>query len=370
MKISMDELIQPGIQSLPIYQPGKPIEEVAREIGIDSARILKLASNENPLGPSPKALEAAGKALPDTHLYPDGSAWKLREGLSGKHCLPMNHFIVGNGSNDVLELLAGCLIGRGKNAVMSEDAFIVYRLATLHFLGEARTVPAHNHTHDLDALRGAIDDNTRIVFVASPNNPTGTANSAAELREFALSLPERVVFCLDQAYYEYDDDPADLEDLVREGRKVLVCRTFSKIHGLAGFRIGYGMAPPELIAAMHRIRPPFNVNLPGMAAAQAALNDHAFIEKSLQLNQKARAMLENGLKALGVPCLSSKGNFVLGFFRNGQAVYEGLLRRGIIVRPVGIYGFPNGIRISVGLPDQTERMLAELEAVLGETDDV
>jgi len=364
MKAFSEAWYNPQVAGMPVYEPGKPIETLARENGLDPRAILKLASNENPLGPSPLALEAARKSLSQVHLYPDGSGWMLREALARKHGLPSSSFLLGNGSNDVLEMLTAVCVRPGLNTVMSSDAFVVYRLATQHMGGEARMVPAREHHHDLDAMAAAVDENTRIVFVASPNNPTGTAVEKGRLLEFARSLPPWVVFCLDQAYFEYESDPLDPEELIGENRPVLVCRTFSKAYGLAGFRVGYGMGDPEWIAHLNRVRQPFNLNLPALAAATAALADHAFVERSLRMNEVAMNMLTQGLQQLGVQQVPSQANFVLAFFEDAVAVYEDLLRSGVIVRPVGIYGLPHGLRISVGTPEATERFLETLAVIL------
>jgi histidinol-phosphate aminotransferase len=364
MKAFSEPWYNPQVGQMPVYEPGKPIETLAREHGMDPHTIVKLASNENPLGPSPLALEAARKSLSQVHLYPDGSGWKLREALARKHQLPPSSFLLGNGSNDVLEMLTAVCIRPGLNAVMSEDSFVVYRLATQHMGGEARLVPARDHHHDLEAMAAAVDEGTRIVFVASPNNPTGTAVEKGKLVEFARSLPPWVVFCLDQAYFEYEEDPLHPEALIREGAPVLVCRTFSKAYGLAGLRVGYGIGEPEWIAHLNRVRQPFNLNLPALAAAAAALEDQAFVERSLRMNRVGMDLLTGGLERLGIKHVPSQGNFVLAFFEDAAGIYERLLRMGVIVRPVGIYGLPNGLRISVGTPEEVGRFLETLTRVL------
>lgn len=364
MKAFSEHWYNPQVGQMPVYEPGKPIETLAREYGLDPRTILKLASNENPMGPSPLALEAAHQALSRVHLYPDGGGWALREALADKHQLPASSFLLGNGSNDVLEMLTAVCVRPGLNTVMSADAFVVYRLATQHMGGEARMIPPRDHNHDLEAMAAAVDEQTRIVFIASPNNPTGTAVEKERLIEFARSLPPWVVFCLDQAYFEYEDDPLHPEDLIREGWPVLVCRTFSKAYGLAGLRVGYGIGDPEWIAHLNRVRQPFNLNLPALAAASAALADQAFVQRGLRMNRVGMDLLTDGLRQLGVRQVPSQGNFVLAFFEDAGAVYEALLREGIIVRPVGIYGLPDGLRISVGTPADMERLLDTLARVL------
>jgi len=360
-------LVKPELLTQPVYQPGKPIEEVARELGLDPAGILKLASNENPLGPSPKALEAARRALESVRLYPDGGCYALKRALAAKFGLEPGQFIVGNGSNEVLELVGHAFIGPGDEAVMSEGAFIVYKLVTLLFGGKVVETPMLDYRHDLKAMAAAATPRTKVVFVASPNNPTGTANGEDQLLELLDALPGGALLVLDEAYSEYLDNPPDLRPAMAQGKRVLCARTFSKIHGLAGLRIGYGYGDPELIALLDRAREPFNVNAVAQAAALAALEDEAHVQRCRRLNAEGRAQLEAGLEALGVPRIPSLANFVTAQVDDGEAAFACLQRRGVIARPLGPYGMGRWLRLSVGLPEDNRRALEALGSYLQTT---
>ena len=359
------ELANPGILSQPVYEPGKPIDQVARELGLDPAGIIKLASNENPFGPSPKAMAAAEQAVREMHLYPDGGYYTLRQKLAAKWSLGMDQFIIGDGSNEIIELLGHAFLAPGCECVMHQSSFIVYKLVTVMFGAKPVEVPlAAGLRQDLPALLAAITPHTRLVFLASPANPTGATNSAEEITALIRALPPHVIVVMDEAYAEYLDSPPDLRPLLAEGRKVICLRTFSKIYGLAALRVGYGYAAPELIAILQRTRQPFNVNGIAVAAAVAALDDRDFVEKCRHENSAGRTMLGDGFKKLGLGFEPGGGNFLLVRVGDGAAVFTALQARGIITRPVRPYGLPEWLRITVGTPAQNERLLAALAAVI------
>jgi histidinol-phosphate aminotransferase len=358
--MNWDALVRPSVLTQPVYEPGKPIEDVARELGLDPAWIVKLASNENPFGPSPRALAAARKALEQGQLYPDGGCTALRQSLARAHGLDAGQFVVGNGSNEIIELLGHLFLGPGDEAVMGAPAFIVYKLVTLLFGAKAVEVPLADFRHDLEAMARAVTPRTKIVFVASPNNPTGTANGAGELLAFARGLPDSVVLAFDEAYAEYQDNAPDLKPLIKEGRRVVCLRTFSKIYGLAALRVGYGYTGPGLAALLNRARQPFNVNAIGQAAAIAALGDREFVAQCARGNRAGMARLEAGLDKLGLRHAPSSANFLLVEVGDGARCFDALQRRGVIVRPLKSYGLPEWVRITVGTAEQNERLLAEL----------
>ncbi len=362
--MKFESLVNPTVLTQPVYEPGKPIEEVARELGLDAAGIIKLASNENPFGPSPRAVAAAKVALEHGELYPDGGCYALRQKLAAARGLGADQFVVGNGSNEIIELLGHALLRPGDEVVMGAPAFVVYKLVTLVFGAKAVEVPLVNHRHDLARIAAAITPRTRLVFVCSPNNPTGTANSEAELLAFARALPEHVVAVFDEAYAEYVEPTPDLRPLIREGRNVICLRTFSKIYGLASLRIGYGYASPEIIASLNRVRQPFNVNAIAQAAAIAALDDREFTGKCVRENRAGLAQLEAGFRALGREVVPSVANFILVHVGDGLRVFDALQRRGVIVRPVKSYGLPEWVRVTVGTHAQNVRLLEELRVAL------
>lgn len=363
--MKLETLVNPAVLTQPVYEPGKPIEEVARELGLDPAGIVKLASNENPFGPSPLAVAAATRALAQGELYPDGGCFALRQKLAARHGLAPGQFVVGNGSNELLELLGHVFLRPGDEVVMGSPAFVVYKLVTLLFGAKPVEVPVAAWRHDLAAMAAAVTPRTKLVFVASPNNPTGATNGAAELIAFAQALPEHVVLAFDEAYAEYMENPPDLRPLIRAGRKVICLRTFSKIFGLASLRVGYGYGSAEMAALLNRVRQPFNVNAIGQAAALAALDDRAFVERCVCANREGLAQLTAGFRRLGLESVSSEANFLLVKVGDGARVFAELQGRGVIVRPVKPYGLPEWIRVTVGKADQNERLLAELAAVLG-----
>jgi len=356
-------LVNPCILSQPVYEPGKPIEDVARELGLDPASIIKLASNENPLGPSPLGVSAAIRALTHAELYPDGGCVALRQKLAAIHALAPEQIVVGNGSNELLELLGHVFLRPGDEVVMGTPAFIVYKLVTLLFGARPVEVPLVNHRHDLDALARAITPRTKLVFLPSPNNPTGTANTAEEITAFVRALPEHVVFAFDEAYAEYLDNPPDLRPLLAEGRKVIGLRTFSKIYGLASLRVGYGYASPELASLLSRARQPFNVNAIGQAAALAALDDENFVARTRTINTAGLRQLETAFTLRGLAWVPSVANFLLVKVGDGPRAYLELQKRGVIVRPMKPYGMPEWLRVTVGTEAQNTRLLAALDEV-------
>lgn len=359
------DLANPGVLAQPVYEAGKPIETVARELGLDPAGIIKLASNENPLGASPKGLAAAQRALQDVHLYPDGGYYALRAKLAAKHGLGMDQFIIGQGSNELIELLGHAFLAPGRECVMHASAFIVYKLVALMFGATPVEVPlGPGLKQDLPALLAAITPRTRLVCLASPANPTGVTNSAAEIAALVAALPPQVVLVMDEAYAEFLDAAPDLRPAIAAGRKVICLRTFSKIYGLAGLRVGYGYAAPELIALLQRVRQPFNVNAIAAAAAVAALDDEEFVARCRRDNAAGLARLGAGFRALGLEFVPGRGNFLLVKVGDGPAVFDQLQRRGLITRPVKGYGLPEWLRVTVGTPAQNDRLLAELAAVL------
>lgn len=360
--MNLSALVNPSVLSQPVYEPGKPIEDVARELGLAPAGIIKLASNENPLGPSPLAVAAATKALAQSELYPDGGCFALRQKLAARHGLAPEQFVVGNGSNELLELLGHVFLRPGDEVVMGAPAFIVYKLVALLFGATPVEVPLVNHRHDLAALARAITPRTKIVFLPSPNNPTGTANTADEIAAFVRALPGHVVFAFDEAYAEFLENPPDLRPLIAEGRKVIGLRTFSKIYGLASLRVGYGYASPELAALLNRVRQPFNVNAIGQAAAIAALDDAAFVEKTRAVNAAGLRQLEAAFSARGLEWVPSVANFMLVKVGDGARFFAGLQKRGVIVRPMKPYGMGEWLRVTVGSEAQNMRLLAALDA--------
>lgn len=362
--MKLASLARPSVLTQPVYEPGKPIEYVARELGLDPAGIIKLASNENPFGPSPRALAAARRALEQGQLYPDGGCYELRQKLAEQRGLAPDQFVVGNGSNEIIELLGHVFLAPGDEVVMGAPAFVVYKLVTRLFGATAVEVPLREWRHDLARIAAAVTPRTKLVYVCSPNNPTGTANPEAELLAFARALPEHVVGVFDEAYADYVVPPTDLRPLIREGRKIICLRTFSKIYGLASLRVGYGYATAELCALLNRVRQPFNVNAIAQAAALGALDDPDFAANCVRDNRAGLVQLEQGCRVLRLEFVPSVANFMLVKVGDGARVFDALQRRGVIVRPVASYGLPEWIRITVGSEAQNERVLAELRNVV------
>lgn len=360
-------LATPGVRSLKPYQPGKPVEELERELGL--ANIIKLASNENPLGAGELARQAYARVATELAVYPDGSAYRLKTALANKLGVDAAQITVGNGSNDVLDLIGRAFLRPGVSAVFSEHAFVVYPITTQVAGARAIAVPAKDWGHDLDAMAAAVTDDTRLVFIANPNNPTGTAVSDSAFRQFMQSVRDDVIVVLDEAYFEYGlgHDLPDGVALLREFPNLVVTRTFSKAYGLAALRVGYSISAPAIADVLNRLRMPFNVNAPALAAAEAALGDEAHIAETARLNQAGLVQLAEGFKALGLDWIPSLGNFIAFEVPvDAMACYQGLLRQGVIVRPVGVYAMPSHLRVTVGLPQQNERFLSALAVVLKE----
>jgi len=363
--------LSPFLKTLPTYQPGRPIDEVARELGLPAADIIKLASNENPFGPSPLALAAMQQALAGVNLYPDGNAFYLKQKLAAKLGVEPANLILGNGSNEIIEFAGHALLsGDGATAtpdvVVSQYCFAVYPIVTKLFGANLITVPAKNYGHDLAAMLRAITPRTRIVFVANPNNPTGTLAPREEIIQFVNDVPDDVLLVMDEAYVDFLNDPLDLVSLVRLGARpnLILMRTFSKIHGLAGLRIGFGIGNPEFIAVLEKIRQPFNLNLLAQTAALAALDDVEHVRKTRANNFAGLKSFEQAFRNLKLEYVPSHANFILVHVGAGQRVFEALQRQGVIVRPMGGYQLPEWIRISVGTPPENERCLAALKTAL------
>ncbi len=356
----------PSLDRLPVYQPGRPIEEVARELGMPAADIIKLASNENPLGPSPAALAAMETALKSLHLYPDGNAFYLKRALGAKLGVEPGQIVLGNGSNEVIEFIGHALLAPETEVVVSQYCFAVYPIVTQLFGARLVTVPARNHGHDLDAMLRAITPQTRVVFVANPNNPTGTVVRTAELERFVDAVPPHVLVAMDEAYIEFLDAPVDFVPRLRERRQanLLLMRTFSKIYGLAGLRLGYGIGHPELIAALEKIRQPFNINALIQAGALAALGDAEHIERTRQNNRAGLRFYEQTCAKLKLEYVPSSANFILIRVGDGAKVCAALQKLGVITRPMGGYGLADWLRISVGTATENQRCATALRRVL------
>ena len=357
--------VNPGIDQIAPYQPGKPVETLERELGITDS--VKLASNENPLGPSPRVMRDLPSQLAQLARYPDGGCFHLKEALGKRFEVDPSMITIGNGSNDVLEILGRLFLRPGTNAVVSEHSFVVYGLVTLAQGAEVREVPARDFGQDLNATLAAIDDNTRMVFIANPNNPTGTWVKSAELERFLDVVPSDVLVVLDEAYFEYVSDPDYPNGLALMGRypNLIVTRTFSKAYGLAGLRLGWSVSPPEVADLMNRIRQPFNVNSLAMAGGLIALSDDDHVEAGVAVNSLGLEQMRSGLASLDLPFIPSAGNFLtVEFPRGAQPTYEAMLREGVILRPVGVYGLADYLRISIGTESENNRCLEALHRVV------
>jgi histidinol-phosphate aminotransferase len=353
------------IRTLTPYPPGMPIEELERSLGITGS--IKLASNENPLGPSPRAIAAVAAALGQMHRYPDGSAFYLKRRLSERLGVPTEQLLIGNGSNEIIELVVRTFLRPREEAVMGEQAFVIYRMIVQAANGVARLVPLRDFTHDLEAMAEAVGPATRLVFLANPNNPTGTIFRRDAWEAFLRAIPRGVIVVADDAYAEYVEDP-DYPDTIRERGDervpIVTLRTFSKLYGLAGLRVGYAVAPAALVETMNRVRQPFNVNALAQVGALAALDDKAHVRRTLEVNRHGMYELLDGFRSLGLTWVPSSANFVLVRVGDGARVYDQLLRRGVIVRPMEGYGFPDYLRVTVGLPEENRRLMDTLAAVL------
>ncbi|SFN08467.1 histidinol-phosphate transaminase [Marinobacter pelagius] len=367
MAVDYQSLAVKGVQALSPYQPGKPIEELARELGLKPAEIIKLASNENPLGPSEKALAAAREALSEMCLYPDGNGFDLKQALSERFGVGMDQITLGNGSNDVLEVIARCFADRDSEVVFSQYAFAVYPLVTQAIGAKGVSVPAKDWGHDLDAMADAVTERTRLVFVANPNNPTGTVHTADAIEGFLAKIPEDVLVVLDEAYCEYltgTEYPDGLE-LLERFPNLIVCRTFSKAWGLAALRVGYSISSPAIADILNRVRQPFNVDTVALAAATAVLGDEDYLNRSREVNTEGLKQLADGFDRMGLPYIPSAGNFIaVEVGKQALAIYHALLEHGVIVRPIAGYGMPEHLRVSVGLAKENERFLDALAEAL------
>jgi histidinol-phosphate aminotransferase len=357
------------VRSIAPYQPGKPISELAREMGLDESSIVKLASNENPRGIGPRTRAAIEAAMADIARYPDGSGFELKTALAKRYAIDAGSIVLGNGSNDVLELVALAFLGPGRAAVYSQHAFAVYPLATQARGARAIVVPALNYAHDLQAMAKAVDDETYVVWIANPNNPTGTHAMPDEVEALLRRMPERVIVVLDEAYNEYlpPDRRFDSLKWLKRYPNLVVTRTFSKAYGLAGLRVGYALAHPSVADVMNRVRQPFNVNSIALAAATAALDDMEFVARSYAENLQGLAQLQDGARALGLDYIPSFANFLTIRVGKAAEIYKRLLRRGVIVRPVGAgYGLPEHLRVTAGTAQENQKFLAALAASLKE----
>jgi len=361
---STRDLANQHLLDMAVYEPGKPIEETARELQVAPESIIKLASNENPIGPSPEAIEAMRTALPEAHLYPDGSGFYLTKAIAARLSLATDNIILGNGSNEIIEFLAHGFLNRGDNIVVSQYAFIAYKLIASLFDAHTIEVASPDYRHHLDGMLDAVTDSTRLIVVANPNNPTGTLLSQREIDAFMDRVPEDVVTVFDEAYYEFLDDPPDVIRYVRENRHVVVLRTFSKIHGLAGLRIGYGVAAPALIQILHKTREPFNVNSIAQVGALAALADENHQRRTKQMVDDGRAFLANELNRAGIEFVPGVANFIMVKVGDGPRVFQQMLSQKIIIRRLVGYGLKEWVRISVGTMEQNERCISALSEIL------
>ena len=364
-----------GVQSLRPYQPGKPIDELQREYGVSD--VVKLASNENPLGPSPKVLEALQNEFADLARYPDGNGFELKQMLAAKHGVDMGQITLGNGSSDPLEFVVRVFVQPGDEVLFSEHAFAMYPIVTQAASAKAVMTPAKDWGHDLDAMLAVITDKTRVIFIANPNNPTGTWLGENKLQAFIAAVPSRIAVVVDEAYFEYATDPAlgaddypDASQWLDDYPNLIVTRTFSKAYGLAGLRVGYSLSHPDMANLLNRIRPPFNVNSLALAAACAGLDDVEHVRNAVALNAEQMAVVTTAVQEMGLGFISSVGNFVCidvggsSLGRTAAAVYDALLHEGVIVRPVANYGMPRHLRVTLGLPEENQRFLTALAKVL------
>lgn len=367
MSMSFIDLAVPGIRCVQPYVPGKPLAELEREYGVTNA--IKLASNENPLGPSPLALAAVREGLHDVARYPDAGCFALKATLAARLDVHENQITIGNGSNDILEFAARAFVTPEHEVIFSEHAFAVYPIVTQIVGARARIAPARDWGHDLEAMRSLVNERTRLIFIANPNNPTGTWLAAKPLEDFIGSLPPHVMVVVDEAYFEYAHDVypdyPDAMQWLNNYSNLIVARTFSKIYGLAGLRIGYGVSHPEVANLLDRVRQPFNVNSLAQLAAEAALDDLEHIARSLEVNRQGMKQLTEAFVAMKLPFIPSAGNFVaVDVGRPAAPIYEALLREGVIVRPVANYSMPGHLRVTIGLPQENERCIAVLKKVL------
>ena len=363
--MDLKKLVNKGIDGLSPYEPGKPIEDLERELGIKNA--VKLASNENPVGPSPKIIDSIEKIVKETHRYPDGNATRLKAKISRKFNILENQVTVGNGSNDIIEFVARSFLGPNDSAVYSEHAFAVYPLVVRAVGAMGIEVPAKNFSHDLEAMLDSIEENTKLIFIANPNNPTGSFIEQSELLNFLDKVPEEIIVLLDQAYFDYSSfETSDLEfDVLERFPNLVISRSFSKAYGLAGFRVGYSVSSIEIADYLNRVRQPFNANSLALYAAEIALDDDQFIKKCLELNFEQKQILFNGLQASGFECLPSRANFIsFDCGEDSNDAFNKLLLEGVIVRSLRVYKMPNFLRVSVGLPEENLTFLEKIKSTL------
>jgi len=354
------------LKKINTYKPGRPIEEVARELNLKK-EIIKLASNENPLGTSPLAIQAIRKALKESFLYPDDNCFYLKKKLAGRLGVEEKNLFVGNGSVEMLPLINLAYVDPEHSAVVSEASFVSFKIAVNVAAAELIEVPMRNYTHDLKAMLGAVKENTHLLYIDNPNNPTGTIVTRTEVEELFKNLPDNILVVMDEAYYEYIDDPIFPDSIrhFREGKNIIILRTFSKIYGLAGARLGYAIAQEETIASLAKLRIPFNVNRLAQAAGMAALDDHEHVKRGKEINEAGKAYLSDAYRKLGLFYLPTYGNFFfVDFGKDSQIVFEALQRQGIITRTIKEYGFPNALRITIGTQKQNERLIRALKKIL------
>jgi histidinol-phosphate aminotransferase len=365
--MTIDQYANRFVCDLVAYEPGKPIDETARELGLDPSQIVKVASNENPLGPSPLAKIAMREALEEAHIYPDGGGYRLRSAIAQSFGMDLSNVVLGNGSNEIIELLCHTFLNRDAELIAAKHAFVVYKLMATLFGAKYIEVPDPGFVHDLDAMADAITDKTRLVFIANPNNPTGTMVSQQAIDRFMARVPDHVIVVFDEAYFEFPDSPPDALKYVREGRNVCVLRTFSKIHGLAALRVGYGLASENVATLLQKARQPFNVNAIAQAGALAALADTDHIAKTRSVNRAGMAFYEDALAARNLEYVPSFANFLLIKTGDGDRVFRDMLKQGVIVRAMSSYKLPDWIRISIGTEPQNRRCMEVLDSVLAAT---
>ena len=365
--MTIDHYANRFVCDLVAYEPGKPIDETARELGLDPSQIVKVASNENPLGPSPLAKIAMREAIEEAHIYPDGGGYRLRSAIADSFGMDVANVVLGNGSNEIIELLCHTFLNRDAELIAAEHAFVVYKLMATLFGAKYVEVPDPGFIHDLEAMADAITDKTRLVFIANPNNPTGTMVDQQAIDRFMARVPEHVIVVFDEAYFEFPDSPPDALKYVRDGRNVCVLRTFSKIHGLAALRVGYGLASKSVATLLQKARQPFNVNAIAQAGALAAMGDSAHIEKTRSVNRSGMKFYEKALAERGLEYVPSHANFLLIKTGEGDRVFREMLKQGVIIRAMSSYKLPDWVRISIGTEVQNQRCLEVLDAVLTAT---
>jgi histidinol-phosphate aminotransferase len=362
--MTIDQYANSFVCDLVAYEPGKPIDETARELGLDPSQIVKVASNENPLGPSPRAKAAMREALEEAHIYPDGGGYRLRSAIAKSFGLENSNVILGNGSNEIIELLCHTFLNPQTELIAAEHAFVVYKLMATLFGAKYVEVADPGFVHDLEGMAAAITDQTRLVFIANPNNPTGTMVDQAAIDRFMAKVPEHVIVVFDEAYIEFPENAPDTLRYVREGKNVCVLRTFSKLHGLAGLRVGYGIASPKVAELLQKARQPFNVNAIAQAGAIAALGDTDHIANTRAVNQAGMVFYEKAFTERGLEFVPSYANFILVKTGNGDRLFREMLKQGVIVRAMSGYKLPDWVRISIGTPEQNQRCIEVLDSVL------